>query len=242
MAGPTLLVDPPIREDRIGGLSSVVPFRKNDRLAHAEKVTFQSDGCEFPETEESRCLATAPVADKEFAGTATADGIAAPITLYAGVKCFAAPDADEVERARQALEDGRDQKLEELLADWADGGAAVAAGSTPKNAIGRIEQALDKGYRKRGLILMSRFDALEAGLEYTEGEYLRTKAGTPVVASGWVEPGTVYGLGAVTVEHTDVVERDVIEPQKNTHWALAEQVYELLVDCEFRIKSAITPA
>lgn len=240
MAGPTLLVDPPTREKRVGGLSGVVEFRENDRLSHVEGLVFQSDGCQFPDTEESRCLADAPVPDKKFAGTSTADGINAPVTLYAGVKCFAAPNADEAERARLALEEGRDQVLEKLLGEWGLAGTSVNPSSNVKGAVGQVEQALDKGYRGRGIILMSRLEAVDAGLEYTDGEYLRTKLGTPVIASGWIQPGAVIGVGSVTIEHGEVVERDAYEPLKNTHSALAEQVYSILVDCEFRVVSATT--
>lgn len=244
MAGPTLVVEPPVREKRVGGLSGVATFRSNDRLAHVEKLSFQSDGCDFPETEESRCLAAAPVPDKKFTGVSTADGLDSPITLYAGVKCFLAPNPDEQERARRALEDGRDRVLEEILAEWAAGGTAVTAGTNAKTAVARVDQELDDKYVGRGVILMSRFDAAEAGLEDVADSdaYLRTKTGTPVVASGRIAPGTVYGVGAITVEQGDVFERDVNDVLSNIHYALAEQVHALLVDCEYRIKSAITPA
>lgn len=240
MAGPTMQVDAPKRNKRTGGLSDVAEFRSNGRLGVAETVVFQSDGCGFPETEESRCYAAETPEDKKFSGVPFDDAIGSTVTLYAGVKCFVAPNPDEVEKARANLEEGRDRVLEGILATWAGGGTAVTAGSSPKNAVARVDHALDKGYRGQGVILMSRFDANDAGLEYTEGEPLRTKTGTPVVASGFIEPGKVYGVGAIAVEQGEVVERDVIEPQKNTHWALAEQEHTILVDCEFRVVSTIT--
>lgn len=242
MAGLTTLVEPPVREKRVGGLSGVATYRSNDRLAHSEGLVYQSEGCVFPNTELSRCLADAPVADKTFDSIPTADGIGEPVTLYAGITCHIAPEPDELERARQALEAGKDRVLEGMLADWADGGTAVTAGKDAKTAVARIDHELDKSYVGRGVILMSRYDADLAGLEDADDgdAYLRTKSGTPVVASGWVEPGTVYGLGAVVVEHGEVVERETVDPLKNTHWALAEQVHALIVDCEFRIKSTIT--
>ncbi len=242
MAGPTLQVQAPSRAPREGGISSVAEFRENDRIALAEDVVFQSDGCDFPQTEEVRCYATETPDAKTATGVDIVDAIDVPFTLYAASQCFAGPDADYAERARRTLDEGRDQEVEERLGAWAAGGTALSAGTTAKEAVARVDQGIDAGYRGRGIILMSRFDADLAGLEYKNGEPLRTKTGTPVVASGRIAPGTVYGLGAVAVDHTSVLERDVIKPDTNTHWALAEQALAIVVDCAFRVKSAITPA
>ncbi|PTT20059.1 hypothetical protein DBR36_06545 [Microbacterium sp. HMWF026] len=242
MAGPTLDVPAPKRAPREGGILTVAELRPNDRLAHVEAIVFQGDGNDFAHTEESRCYAPQPVADKTFDGIEITEGLGTPFTIYAGVRCFEAPDPDEVERARRALETGRERVIEGRLAAWAAGGTALAPGATARAAVGRVDQALDDGYVARGVILISRFDAADAGLEYTEGEPLRTKTGTPVIASGRVAPGMVYGLGAVTVEHGEIVERDVHQVRFNRHWALAEQPHALIVDAEFRVSAAITNA
>lgn len=239
-SGPTLEVQAPTRAPREGGLFAAVEVRPNDRLAHIEAVVFQGDPNVLPSAEESRCLATAPVANKTFGGVSTDQGIGAPFTLYAGVVCFAAPESDEVEKARAVLEAGRERVLEQRLATWAAGGTGLAAGANARAAVGRVEQAIDAGYVGRGVILMSRFDAVSAGLEYVEGELPRTVNGTPVVASGVIAEGTVYGVGAVVVEHGDIVERDVLAHLQNRHYALAEQVHALLVDAEFRVRASIT--
>lgn len=239
-SGPTIIVDPPKRAPREGGILAVSERRSNDRLAHAEAVIFQAEGNTFPHTEESRCYAVTPVPDKTFDGTENIEGLGTPFTIYAGVMCHAAPNPDELERARAVLDAGWQRVIEGRLAEWAAGGTALPAGATARAAVGRVDQALDDGYVARGIILMSRFDAVDAGLEVEEGRPLRTKNGTPVVASGAVEPGTVYGLGAVAIEHGEILERDVIEARANRHWALAEQVHALIVDAEFRVHSTIT--
>lgn len=242
MAGPTLQVDAPTRAPREGGISTVAEFRVNERIANAEDVVFQSDGCDFPNTEENRCYAAEVPDAKTAAGVDIVDAIEAPFTLYAASQCFAGPQADYAERARRALDEGRDQEVEERLGAWAAGGTALTAGTNAREALARVDQAIDAGYRGRGVILMSRYDADLAGVEYKAGEALSTKTGTPIVASGRVAPGTVYGLGAVAVDHTSILERDVVKPDTNTHWALAEQALAIVVDCAFRVKSAITPA
>jgi hypothetical protein len=241
MAGPTIEIQPPVRTDREGGIRDVATFRSNDRLAVAEAVVFQSDGCTFPDTEELRCIAATPPADKTYDGITIDDGIDAPFTMFAGVACVAGPDPDEKERARRIFDSGQDRELENQLEAWATGGTALTNGGSVIGAIKRVEQAIDDQYIARGNILMSRADALEAAaggaIEITDG-VLKTKLGTPVIASGRVALGTVYGLGAIVVEHTEVLEREVLDPTTNTQYALAEAVFVIAVDCEYRVKSS----
>lgn len=242
MAGPTIVVEAPTRVARTGGISLAADFRENDRIANADGVVFQSDGCDFPETEELRCYAAEAPDDKTASGVNTLGAIGDVFTLFAATQCFIGPDDDFEERSRNTLEGGRDREIEAQLAAWAGGGTALAAGTTAKIAVSRVDQALDAGYLGQGIILMSRFDVADAGLEYSEGELLRTKNGTPVVASGRIAPGVVYGIGSVSVEHSELVEKRAQKLDTNTTWALAEQAIAILVDCAFRVRSAITPA
>lgn len=241
MAGPTVEVTPPVRTPRSGGLSSVATFRPNERLGAVGELVFQSDGCTFPRSEPNRCIAETPPADKTFDGIAIEGATGAPFTLYAGVACSVGPDPDFTERARRILADGRDRGLEDALETWAAGAVALANGGSVTGAIALVEQQLDANYVGQGVILMSRADAVRADAEgalHTVGERVETINGTPVIASGAVAPGTVYGLGAITVEHSSVVDRDVVTPLENKHYALAEASFALLVDCTFRTKSA----
>lgn len=245
MAGTTLQIDPPVRRKRAGGIADAATFRPNGRLGIAETVVFQSDGCEFPNISEHLCyVGEADPADKTFDGIVTEDAIGAPFALYAGVACVEGPNPDEFERAENQLGDGQDRELENLLEAWATGGTALTAGATVVPAIARVEQAIDDLYVGQGTILISRYDAdiaaAAGALETGPDGNLRTKLGTPVIASGRVTPGTVYGLGAIVVEHTDIETREVLDTTTNTRYALAERIFAIAVDCEFRVKSTIT--
>jgi len=238
MAGPTLPVDQPTREPRIGGLSSVAQYRPNERLGIAGGLRFVSGGCAFPHTEELRCYDDT-VADKTYDGIELEDGIGAPMTLFAGSNCTLGPIDDHEARARATVEEGRDRVIEPIIATWAAGGTALTAGATARIALARVDQAIDANYRGRGVILMSRFDAEDAGLK-VDGTKLTTKLGTPVVASGMIAPGVVYGLGAIAVEISELNTLRAPHPTTNQDYAIAEQVFAVVVDCSFRVKSAIT--
>lgn len=242
MAGPTVEVEPPVRVPREGGLSTVATYRQNQRLAASDALVFQSDGCTFPRETVIACIDDTPATPKTFDGIAIDGAIGAPFALYGAASCFIGPDADYAERARRVLEGGRDRAVEEKLEAWGAGGDVVTSTGGVVGAIAEIEQGLDNGYVGRGVILMSRADALRAaagGAVERDGDTLRTKLGTPVVSSGSVASGTIYGFGAVVVEESPVNEFDTTNPQNNRRYALAEAAYAVLVDCEFRIKSAI---
>ncbi len=245
MAGPIIEIDPIVREKRVGGIEDVAEFRENERLGAGEAIVFQSQGCTFPRLSEHLCYTGSGTPDKTFDGIGIDDQIGEPFVLYTAVRCTAAPDPEELERAERLLEEGAGRELEAALFAWAAGGV-VAGGGTVAGigpAIARIEQQLDATYLGRGVILMSRYDALNAGAvalrDAPDGGPLFTKLGTPVIASGRVTPGTVYGLGAVVVEHSPTKSVETIDPEINQDYGLAEAVYVIAVDCEFRIKTAI---
>lgn len=245
MAGPTVEVEPPVRAPREGGLSTVATFRPNQRLAASDALAFQSDGCTFPRETVLACIDATPVTQKTFDGITINGAIGAPFGLYGAASCFAGPDDDYSEQAKRILTDGRDRAVEEKLETWAAGGSAIPSTGGIVGALAEIEQGLDNGYIGRGVILMSRADALRAaaaGAIEKIGDTLHTKLGTPVIASGAVASGTVYGLGAVVVEESPVNGFETINPQNNRRYALAEAAYAILVDCEFRIKSAVVTA
>ena len=240
MAGPTLRIEAPARAARKGGITKVAEVRENGAIGNAEAVVYQSDGCTFPYTEEVRCYAASTPPDKTYAGIEVEDAIGAPFTIVAGVACFINPDPDEKERARRLHDEGRDRVLEEVAEAWASAGTALAAGGSVDGAIAIIDQELDDKYVGQGVILMSRGDAVRAEFALTLGadSIPYTINGTPVIASGRVAPGTVYGLGAIVIEHTPILEVDGYDFEKNKHHALAEAIYVLAVDCEFRVKSS----
>jgi hypothetical protein len=223
----------------------VATFRTNDRLGATQRPVFQSDGCTFPQISEHLCYVGAPdPADKEFDGIELSDAISDPFPLYAGVMCFMGPDPDELERAKAALASGQDRALEEVLVDWANGGLAVGTGDDVIGALALVEQALDDAYVGQGVILMSRADAVRAdaaGAIHANLDGIPTTVnGTPVLASGRVEPGLVYGLGAIVVEHGNAEANQVMELEANRLWALAEEIFVIAVDCEFRVRASST--
>lgn len=244
MAGPIITIQAPERRARRGGISKVATVRPNERIAIGQEVVFQSNGCEFPKTEINRCFAEAEVPDKTFDAIGIDSAVGEAFTVFAGVQCHVAPDPDELERAERQLSEGVDRVLEDALETYGIAGTALAAGGTVAGAIARVDQEIDDKYIGEGVILMSRFDAVMAdaagALQYPKGEdgIPTTINGTPVLASGRVAPGTVYGFGAIVIEHTAVTSTEAIDHTSNKHYAVAEAQYLLAVDCEFRVKSA----
>lgn len=241
MAGPTLRLEAPTRADRLGGLSHVAEFIERNEIGVAEDFVFQSEGCAFPQLEAARCFVE-DVPDKQFGGIFVNNSITDLFTIYAGVRCFAGPESDHEERASRALRDGRDRVLESQLGLWLAGATVLAAGGTVTGALAEVEQALDSQYVGRGVIVMSRADAIRAhstgGLVPGPNGTAHTINGTPVLASGMIASGQVHGTGAITVTHTSTFNRDVIVHRKNLHDALAEAQFVISVDCEFRVKSS----
>lgn len=228
----------PVRNPRLGGLRAAATWVSNARIGAAESVVYVSDGCTLPQPAIGLCYGEAVVDEKEGVGLTLFDGIGEPFALYGGVECFLGPDNDFPERARRILEDGEDRAVEDRLATWAVGGTDVGPETDIVEQIALLEQDADANYLGRPIILMSRADAVRAsaavaimygidGLPYTVN-------GTPVVASGMIESGTMAIVGAVTVLRTEVNDINAIDYRFNKDFAVAERVYTILVDCDYR--------
>ncbi|QQO39427.1 hypothetical protein SEA_NAMAGO_26 [Microbacterium phage Namago] len=242
MAGATQVIPAPARLARLGGIMSVADVITDERLGIGPDVVYQAEGCEFPYTEVLRCFAETPPPDKTFSGIGIGDAIGEPFTIVAGVQCFLNSDlADFLRRAREQLAAGQDRILEEVFGVWADGGTALASGTSVAGAVATVEQELDDKYVGRGTIAMSRFDAVMADaagiLKMVDG-VPQTINGTPVLASGRIAPGEVYGTGRIGVVHNNVQSYEATEYSTNKHFAIAENQFALTVDCDFRVKSA----
>lgn len=240
-----LQVDAPVRPQRLGGIRAVANFVENARIGAAETVTFMSEGCTFPVGAPGLCYGEVVAPDKSSVGISNLSGIGAPFAMYGGVKCFLGPDSDLEARATAVLLDGEDRMIEDRLEAYATGGTALAAGTTLVGAIANIEQNMDDTYVGRGYILMARSDAVRARAQMAIidpglGNVPTTVNGTPVVASGRVAAGTVYGLGATTVLRSAVAQIESIDYRSNDEWQIAEAVYAILVDCNYRVKSTGT--
>ena len=70
------------------------------------------------------------------------------------------------------------------------------------------------------------------GLPYTVN-------GTPVVATAGVIEGMIYMVGAVTVLRSEIGDIDTIDHRFNKQWAVAEAVYSVIVDCNFRARGSV---
>lgn len=236
----------PVRQKRLGGIRAAATWVTNARIGAADGITYQSDGCTFPQPAIGLCFGEAVVTEKTGEGIDLLEGIGEPFALYGGIECFLGPDdGDFIERARNVLLEGEDRVIEDRLGDWADGGTAIGAQADIVEAIAAVEQHADTNYLGRPIILMSRSDAVRAAsavaIEYGIDGLPYTVNGTPVVASGNLAAGTVMVIGAVTVLRSGTNDIDTIDHTFNTRWAVAEAVYSILVDCNYRAFATITP-
>lgn len=233
----------PARQPRLGGLRAAATWITNARVGAAESVVYVSDGCSFPQPAIGLCYGEEVVDEKVGQGIDWYEGIGEPFALYGGVECFLGPDNDFPERARTILIQGEDREIENRLATWAAGGSDLSASADIVEAIAAVEQHADSTYLGRPIILMSRADAIRAASNYVISYGLDglpyTANGTPVVASGNIDQGVVYGLGAVTVLRSEIANIDAIDYRFNKDFAVAEAVYVLIVDCDYRSFSEI---
>lgn len=237
----------PARQRRLGGIRSVAQWVTNERIGAAEEVVYLSDGCTFPVEAIGLCYTQNGTEDeKTGVGIDTFDGIVEPFALYGGVECWIGPDdGDFVDRARAILEAGEDREVESRLGTWAAGGTALTGVTDIVEAVAALEQHADENYLGRPIILMSRADAVRAGaalaIEYGIDGLPYTVNGTPVVASGLVDSGSPMIVGATTVLRSAVNDIDTVDHTLNTRWAVAEAVYAILVDCNYRAVAEIVP-
>jgi hypothetical protein len=234
----------PARQTRLGGIRAAATWVTNARIGAAEGVVYVSDGCSFPQPAIGLCFGETVVAEKSGVGIDQYSGIGEPFALYGGVECFIGPDSDFPDRARNILIQGEDRAIEARLATWAAAGTSVTGGNIAAS-IAAVEQEADQDYLGRPIILMSRANAVLAAaaqaIEYGIDGLPYTVNGTPVVASGAITANAIYAVGAVTVLRSDVETIDTINHTVNTEWAVAEAVYSVIVDCNFRIYATVTP-
>lgn len=237
------LVDAPARKPRVGGLFTVADVIQVDRLGIVQQIDFISDGCTFPQPALGLCYGPEIIAEKTGEGIDVSSAIGEPFALYAGVECYLDAGSDYAARAGAIMDQGLERALEQALAIWADAAVDIPT-ATLTGAIAAIDQALDADYLGQGIILMSRADAVLAAAEDAIMWGINgpvTINGTPIVTSGWIGRGEVYGLGAVTVLRGNRQVIDTQSPNTNREWSVVEEVFGLLVDCEFRVKSTVTP-
>lgn len=243
------LVQAPARRDRRGGITKVASVVTNDRLGANQGVSFMSDGCTFPLPAIGLCYGEVVEEEKTSTGIDIIEAISPPFALYTGVECWLGSDSasDYETRARRLLDQGEDRALEDRLEAWATGGSAVSpSGTGITGALAAVDNALDQQYPGEGVILMNRGDAVKASAEGAIWGWSgvdtvpSTVNGTPIIASGMVAPGTVYGLGAITILKSSVQTINATDHRLNKDWVVAEAIYSIIVDCNYRVKSTAT--
>lgn len=228
----------PARQTRLGGIRAAATWVENARLGAAESVVYISDGCTFPQPAIGLCFGEEVLDEKYGDGIGQHTGIGEPFALYGGVECFIGPDSDFDERARRILVQGEDRVIESRITQWI--GAAPSAGTftTVTDAIAAVETWSDSFYLGRPIIFMNRGDAVrasaEGSIEYGIDGLPYTVNGTPVVASGSVDAGLIGTTGAITVLRSGIEDIQTIEHATNKQFAVAEAVYSIIVDCDWR--------
>lgn len=164
--------------------------------------------------------------------------------LYAGVECFANPDADYDARAQRTLDWGEhlgvELQLNNFLASLS-GGATTAA--TYRIAVSAAQELADSYYPGLPVISLSRDAATLAAADRlmddeNPGGALLTELGTPVLASSSI--GDFYISGDITVYRSPVVVSRSVHPVLNREMAIAERTYAIAIDSGFAARYHVT--
>src|SRR6478735_6472916 len=243
-----LQVQAPTRRPRQGGIKTVIEggaFIPVDRLAvvnQAGGLAWESSGCGLPKTTRAGCyddvIGDAP---KTFDGISQFTTIGDPFARYAGVECYLGDDEESyLDQARTLLDQGEDRSIESVLWNWAAAAPTPGTGATYAEAIGKVEDHADVNYVGAPIILMSR---VAADLAYAEG-VLEREDGRLVTANGnWVlatgsavddQNTRIIAIGGLAVYASSEVRAAAMLLHENLGAAIAERVYAIGVDCDFR--------
>lgn len=242
-------VTAPRRQAREGGIKSIIgEFVREDRLVlagGAGGLVWEDTGCGLPATTKAGCFDEVTAqADKVGTGPVVYEA-GTVFALYKGVECHIGGDADGATFQAQAeavLLAGEDRLVEGKLASWASGGAVTTRPSLAI-AIATADQIADSLYVGRPVMLMSRYDADLAfgqGLLVFRDGILVTANGTPVIANGLMAINAVAVLGWPEVYATTVRGYTTNDLPNNKTFAIAERLYSIGVDCDFRTVVTVT--
>jgi hypothetical protein len=237
MADPIIYVNTPPRQARRGGVRSVANFVHENRLMAASTITYTPEGCTLPQLAPGLCWGETIVGDKVFEDyTPWMQNPIQNFAGYAGVECFLNGGGDFESNARSLLEQGEDRLIEQMIQAWTVALPIIATDELA-DVIALAEQEADNDYVARPILIMSRANAVRAASQMlifgdTNGN-LVTANGTPVLASGFVDDGTVTITGQITVFFSDIVAARVQHWSENREMALAERGYGITVDCGF---------
>lgn len=247
MADATHYLDtPPRRSPRRGGIRSVAEFRAaSNRLGLGGIVEYTSPGCGLAVGDIELCYPSpaSPQADKVRSGIDTLQGIGPVFGIYAGVECYL-DGSDFDADARRLLEQGADRAVEAALNAWLQAQTEEASVSTLAAAIAEAENEADGNYPGLPTLILNRGDAqlafTERALEGDGAGNLWTASGTPVLASANITAGTVTATGGITVLEGAVISSRADRLELNKEFAIAEQVFAIVVDCGYVARYEIT--
>lgn len=176
--------------------------------------------------------------------------IGPPFAQYKAIGCFLGGDKDEdgtySDQARRALEAGEDRELELRLWQWAAAAPSSGTSSSFVGAIAAAEEYADIAYLYQPVLIMSRGSAqaaFEKGALKSDDGLLYTANGTPVLSTGAIPDGaedTVAIIGTPAVYASGVVTGAGIHHALNRELAVAQRLYALGVDCDFRYAVSVT--
>lgn len=246
------LVTAPARKARTGGIKDIVTFTPEDRLGGpADLIVWDAPGCTFPTETRGGCYTLALGEDEDaVAKTGVAPGqgqtVVPPFVQYAGVTCWLGGDNEGDTYLTQAdalLTAGEDRGVEAKLWDWAAGAEETSAIASLPAAIGAADTHADQSYVGQPVLLISRMNAnlaVAAGVLTAKEGVLTTPTGMPVIASSEVPFDQIAVVGAIAVYATPIraaLGRDI---RSNVDLAIAERVYSIGVDCDYRHIVTIT--
>lgn len=180
---------------------------------------------------------------KVFDGVDEYTGIVPAFAQYAAVSCWLGGDSigpSYLDQARSKLEAGEERMVESELWAWASAAADPGTATTVVDAIAKADQTADAQYIGQPVMIMSRSAltyAVTAGAIVYESGKLITASGTPVLATSSVTADdelTIAVIGWPAVYATDIVTAQFGEYSANKAGALAERMYAIGVDCDYR--------
>lgn len=246
MADPIITVAPPRRETRRGGIKALGEFITTPRLGASAGVQYVSEGCSFPSGAPGLCWGAVVPGDKTTEGLDIELGILTNFGQYVGVECFLGADTaeDYARRARNLLVQTEEHEVEAAIQTWGALAPTPGAATTFAGGIALADAQADQSYVGRPVIFLNRGDAVlaaaEGAIEGDRDGNMWTINGTPVVSSWTIGVGEVIVTGWPTVYVSDIEVVTSIQPSTNREMAIAERVYGVAVDCNFRYLVNVT--
>jgi len=240
MADATHFVEAPRRSPRRGGIRSVAEFRAaENRFGLGGVVEYTSPGCGLAVGQVELCYPSPadPQAEKARSDISTLEGIGPIFGVYAGVECWLGGSDFEAD-ARRLLADGADRAVEVALVNWINTDTpSLTVPDSFAEAVAASDDWADQHYVGLPVLVMNRGDAVRAhadrALDNDGTGMLWTPNGTPVLASAAVPAGKIASVGGITVLEGAVTTAITQQWELNREFAIAEQVFAILVDCNY---------